>query len=624
MSDKASFPDVVIHETACIDVPCRIGRGTRIWHFSHIMAGAEIGENCNIGQNAFIAGSVRLGHNVKIQNNVSIYDGCTLEDDVFCGPSTVFTNIKTPRSHIVRKGQYVHTHVERRATLGANCTIICGHRIGHHALIGAGAVVTKDVVPYALMVGNPARRTGWVGHAGLPLKPVNDDPKLFVCPETGERFRELSATVLEPLAGSHGNDQAPVPVLDLQAQHSGIASAIRAAIDRVVASQQFIMGPEVAAFENEVATYAGAAHAIGCASGSDALLLALLVLDLKQGDEVVTAPYTFFATVGAISRLGLKPVFCDIDPATFNLDPAQLAKRCTPRTRVVMPVHLFGQSANMAPILDFCRDRGIWVIEDAAQALSCRYGSKMAGTLGDLGCYSFFPSKNLGAYGDAGMVVTNNDQWAERLRMLRTHGTKKKYFHDLVGLNSRLDALQAAILRVKLPYLDRWSAARRERADLYRRLFREAGLVPDHEVAGPEEIRAQQADGSRHLPSSSGGGAGGKGERSGSEPVPIGSVRLPPEAAYGYHVYNQFAIRLSAAQRDGVREFLKTRKIATEIYYPLSMHLQRCFQSLNHAKGDFPNSELATQENLALPMFPELSAEQQARVVQAIHDKLKS
>ena len=404
------------------------------------MAGAEIGENCNIGQNAFIAGTVRLGKNVKIQNNVSIYDGCTLEDEVFCGPSTVFTNIKTPRSHIVRKGQYVRTHVERRATLGANCTIICGHRIGHHALIGAGAVVTKDVVPYALMVGNPARRTGWVGHAGLPLKPVNGDPQLFVCPETSERFRELSSTVLEPIGGSDGKEEPPVLVLDLKAQHRLIASEVRDAIDRVVASQQFIMGPEVAALENEVAAYTGASHATGCASGSDALLLALMVLDLKPGDEVVTAPYTFFATVGAISRLGLKPVFCDIDPATFNLDTTQLARRCTPRTRVVMPVHLFGQPADMAPILDFCRQRGIWVIEDAAQALSSRYGSQMSGTLGDLGCYSFFPSKNLGAYGDAGMIVTNNDAWAERLRMLRAHGTKKKYFHDLVGINSRLDA----------------------------------------------------------------------------------------------------------------------------------------------------------------------------------------
>jgi dTDP-4-amino-4,6-dideoxygalactose transaminase/carbonic anhydrase/acetyltransferase-like protein (isoleucine patch superfamily) len=563
------------------------------------MAGAQIGENCNIGQNAFIAGTVRLGQNVKIQNNVSIYDGCTLEDDVFCGPSTVFTNIKTPRSHIVRRGQYVRTHVERRATLGANCTIICGHRIGHDALIGAGAVVTKDVVPYALMVGNPARRTGWVGHAGVPLKPVNGDPKLFVCPETGERFQEMSSTILEPLAD--GKDDAPIPVLDLKAQHRGIASEIRAAIDRVVASQQFIMGSEVAAFESEVAAYAGAAHAIGCASGSDALLLALMVLDLKPGDEVLTAPYTFFATVGAISRLGLKPVFCDIDPETYNLDARQLAERCTPRTRVVMPVHLFGQSADMAPILDLCRNRGIWVIEDAAQALSSRYGEKLAGTLGDLGCYSFFPSKNLGAYGDAGMVVTNNDQWAERLRMLRTHGTKKKYFHDVVGINSRLDALQAAILRVKLPYLDRWSSARRERADMYRQLFSESGL----------------------LPAPSGTGAGAQGEPLASGPVPKGTVRLPREASYGHHVYNQFVIRLNAGQRGEMREFLKARQIATEIYYPLSMHLQRCFQSLNHVKGDFPHSELATEESLALPMFPELTPEQQSRVVQAIRDAVK-
>jgi dTDP-4-amino-4,6-dideoxygalactose transaminase/acetyltransferase-like isoleucine patch superfamily enzyme len=605
MPDQASFPDVLIHETACIDVPCRIGSGTRIWHFSHIMAGAEIGENCNIGQNSFIAGTARLGKNVKIQNNVSIYDGCTLEDDVFCGPSTVFTNIKTPRSHIVRRGQYVRTHVERRATLGANCTIVCGHRIGHHALIGAGAVVTKDVVPYALMVGNPARRTGWVGHAGLPLKRLDGDPKLFVCPETGERFRELSSTVLQPLADTDGNDQVPVPVLDLKAQHREIASEVRDAIDRVVESQHFIMGPEVTAFENEVAAYTGAAHAIGCASGSDALLLALMVLDLKPGDEVVTSPYTFFATVGAISRLGLKPVFCDIDCGTFNLDPAQLERRCTRRTKVVMPVHLFGQPVHMASILDFCRDRRIWVIEDAAQALSSRYGSKMAGTLGDLGCYSFFPSKNLGAYGDAGMVVTNNEQWAERLRMLRTHGTKKKYFHDLVGINSRLDALQAAILRVKLPYLDRWSTARRERADLYRKLFREAGLLDP-------------------FPPPSGRRVGGEVEQSGSGPVPIGGARLPPEASYGYHVYNQFVIRVNAGQRDQVREFLKARQIATEIYYPLSMHLQRCFQSLNHVKGDFPNSELATEESLALPMFPELRPEQQTRTVRAIQDKLKN
>lgn len=590
--DNGENDGVFVHATACVDRPCRIGRGTKVWHFCHVMSGAEVGEDCVLGQNVFVAGTARLGKNVKVQNNVSIYDGCVLEDDVFCGPSMVFTNVKTPRSEIVRKGQYQPTRVERGATLGANSTVVCGVRIGHHAFVAAGAVVTADVPPYALMVGVPARRDGWVGRAGLRLR-RDAATDLWVCPEAGERYRQVDASTLVPVGGETvepnqpAADAAPVPMVDLKAQFRSIEGRIRAATERVLASQRFILGEEVAAFEREIQAYSGARHAVGCASGSDALLLALMALDLEPGDEVLTSPYSFFATAGAAWRLGLRVTFCDIDLATFNLNVAGLEARRTPRTRVVIPVHLYGQCCETAPLLAFARRHQIHVVEDAAQAVGARDGGVTAGTAGTLGCYSFHPSKNLGCYGDGGMVVTDDERLAERLRTLRTHGAKKKYFHDFVGLNSRLDELQAAVLRAKLPSLDEWCAARRARAETYRMLLREA--LPPSRVVG--SFAAKDSD------------------------PPAGGVVLPEERPQVRHVYNQFVVRVPAAERDGIRARLKSRGIATEVYYPLPLHLQKCVPGQPYRPGDFPNSERASLESIALPMYPELQPGQQQRVV---------
>jgi dTDP-4-amino-4,6-dideoxygalactose transaminase len=368
----------------------------------------------------------------------------------------------------------------------------------------------------------------------------------------------------------------PVPLLDLKAQYATIREEVRAAVDRVLESQYFILGPEVEALEAEVAAYSQCRYGIGVSSGSDALLVALMALDLQAGDEVITTPYTFFATAGAIVRLGGRPVFVDIDPATYNLDPAAIESAVTPRTRAILPVHLYGQMADMKPIMAVSQRHGLPVIEDAAQAIGAEYRGQRAGSIGHCGCFSFFPSKNLGGIGDGGMVTTNDPALADRLRLLRGHGAKPKYHHKVVGGNFRLDAVQAAVLRVKLRYLDDWSAGRQRNAEEYRRLFVASGLVS------------------------------------------AGKIGLPADAGFGRHIYNQFVIR--AERRDALASFLKERQIGSEVYYPLPMHLQECFAGLGLRPGDFPHSEAAAQESLALPIYPELSAEMLEQVVQAISE----
>lgn len=365
-----------------------------------------------------------------------------------------------------------------------------------------------------------------------------------------------------------------VPLLDLKAQYATIRAEVRSAVDRVLESQHFILGPEVAALEEEVAAYCGCRYGIGVSSGSDALLVALMAIDLQPGDEVITTPYTFFATAGAIVRLGGKPVFVDIDPATYNLDPAQLAAAVTPRSRAILPVHLYGQMVDMQPVMAVAEAHGLYVIEDAAQAIGAEYQGRRAGSIGHCGCFSFFPSKNLGAVGDGGMVTTNDAALADRLKLLRGHGARPKYHHSVVGGNFRLDALQAAVLRVKLPYLDGWTGARQRNAERYRRLFAQSGLV-----------------------------AGGQ-------------ILLPDDAGYGRHIYNQFVIR--AERRDELAHYLKAQQIGTEVYYPLPMHLQACFADLGLSAGDFPASEAAAQESLALPIYPELTDAMLAQVVEGI------
>lgn len=362
--------------------------------------------------------------------------------------------------------------------------------------------------------------------------------------------------------------------LDLQAQFATIRGELTSAVERVLETQQFILGPDVQQFEKEIAERLGCRYAFGCASGSDALLLALMALGIGVGDEVITSPFTFVATAGSIARVGARPVFVDIDPDSYNLDPKQIKPTITARTKAIMPVHLFGRPASMEDITAVAKANGLAVIEDAAQAIGATYRGRFAGNIGDLGCFSFFPSKNLGGAGDGGMVTTNDPKLADRLKLLRLHGSRSKYQYEILGLNSRLDTLQAAVLRVKLRHLGEWTMARQRNAIRYRHLFAQAEL---------ESL-----------------------------------IRLPAETLGSQHVYNQFVIRTQ--QRDQLRDHLHRSGIPSEIYYPTALHLQPAFRYLGYKSGDFPHAESACRSVLALPIFPELTEAQQEAVVTAVSD----
>ena len=367
---------------------------------------------------------------------------------------------------------------------------------------------------------------------------------------------------------------APIPQLDLAAQYAAIGAEIRSAIERVLASQQFVLGREGSSLEEEIAKLCGVAHGIGLASGTDALILALRSCGVQAGDEVLLPPFTFVATGSAVSALGAKPVFADIRPDTYNLDPSELERRLTPRTRAIVVVHLYGLAADMDPICTFAKTHKLPVIEDNAQAIGSTYKGRPTGSLSDAACISFYPTKNLGAYGDAGMVVTNSTELAARVRTLRNHGQVEKYRSDEPGWNSRLDEIQAAILRVKLRHLSNWQRARQSHAAEYNRLLSQIPGV------------------------------------------------MPPLAPEGYeHVYHQYTIRIE--QRDALQQFLSARKIGSAIYYPYPLHLQPLYASLGHQPGDFPHAERAAQEVLSLPMYPELANEQIVRVVDALAEFLK-
>ena len=364
----------------------------------------------------------------------------------------------------------------------------------------------------------------------------------------------------------------PVPLLDLQAQYAPLREELLAVITRVCDSQRFIMGPEITGLERELAALIGVTHAVAVSSGTDALLLALMALDIGPGDEVITTTYSFFATAGAIARVGARPVLVDIDPVTYNLDPAAIEAAITTRTKAIMPVHLYGLCADMDPIARIAESRRLAVIEDAAQAIGSTYHGRPAGGMGTFGCFSFFPSKNLGAFGDAGLVTTNDPALAKRAELLRMHGMEPKYYHHLIGGNFRCDALQAAVLRVKAPHLAAWTEARRLNAKRYAQMFADAGL--------------------------------------------LGRVVLPVQPDGLYHIFNQFVLRVP--QRDALKAFLDARGIGNEIYYPVPFHLQPCFASLRYRRGDFPQAERAAEQTIAIPIYSELSLEQQRTVVGAI------
>lgn len=382
-----------------------------------------------------------------------------------------------------------------------------------------------------------------------------------------------------------------VPLLDLKAQYQSIKADIDSAVAKVMMSQNFILGPLVEECERAIAKYAQCSHAVGVSSGTDALVVCLMAAGIGRGDEVITTPYTFFATAGSIARVGAKPVFVDIDPTTYNLDVTQIEAKLTPKTRAIMPVHLFGQMADMEAIMRIAEKHGVEVIEDAAQAIGAEHGRRHAGSIGHYGCFSFFPSKNLGGAGDGGMVVCQDNRRAEAVALLRSHGSKPKYHHKVIGGNFRLDAIQAAIVLAKLPYLDTWTAARQRNAERYDRLFAESGL--------------EVADSSWR----------------GGQSTVQGSARPEvtiPKVVTDRHIFNQYVIRVAA--RDQLKAALNAKGVSTEIYYPIPMHLQECFSYLGERTGAFPESEHAANETLALPIFPELSDEQAQYVVQCVRE----
>ncbi len=370
-----------------------------------------------------------------------------------------------------------------------------------------------------------------------------------------------------------------VPFFDLAVQFKSIEDEIRSALDEVFQSQQFILGSKVQSLEETIAQYCQTRYAIGVASGSDALLLSLMALGIGNGDEVLLPPFTFFSTAGSVSRLGATPIFVDIDRETYNIDPSKIEEKITTRTKAIIPVHLFGQCADMDPFLKITKEKKLFIIEDAAQALGAEYKPKVgsegrrAGQIGDLGCFSFYPTKNLGAFGDAGMVVTDNPALAEKVRLLRVHGSQPKYFHKSIGINSRLDTIQAAILLVKFKYLEKWTVERQKKAERYQGLFQD-------------------------LFSS------------------VKGLKLPTIQYQNRHIFHQYVIRVP--ERDRLKQFLAAEGIGTDIYYPVPLHLQECYSFLKYRPGDLPNSEKASEEVLALPIYPELTEDQQRVVVNRI------
>ena len=391
------------------------------------------------------------------------------------------------------------------------------------------------------------------------------------------RSDTLSTTVRSTATPAHdrGTDAGgflpAVPLLALDRQYAVLRDAIRGALDRVCDSGKFVLGPDVHDLEAELAQSLSVPHVISCASGSDALLLALMAFDIKPGDEVILPSYTFFATASAVTRLGAVPIFADIDPITYLIDPADVTKKISKRTKAIVPVHLFGRTADMDAILPIAKTAGLPVVEDAAQSILSTWHGRCSGALGDVGCFSFYPTKNLGGVGDGGFLTTTRDDIAARLKLLRVHGMEPRYYHQVVGINSRLDSLQAAVLRVKLPHLDAWTTARQVNAARYQQLFAEYDLA--------------------------------------------GHVAVPGDESRGRHVWNQFVIRAPGGQRDSLRKHLAACGVGTEIYYPVPLHMQQCFEYLGWRKGDLPQTELAAEETLALPIFPELTEEEQQTVV---------
>ena len=559
--------DCFVHDTAVIDDGVEIGKGTKIWLFSHVLGQSRIGDDCNIGQNVVIGPEVSVGNGCKIQNNVSVYKGVTLEDDVFCGPSMVFTNVFNPRAHVRRMDQVRPTLVKKGASIGANATIVCGATIGRYALVGAGAVVIKDVPDHALVVGNPARQTGWMCECGEKLN------ESFSCPGCKKTYPELAP------------EKKAMAFVDLPAQQQRIKSKIDKGIQTVLEHGRYIMGPEVGQLEKRLAEFAGVKHAISCASGTDALLMALMALGIGPGDAVFTSSFTFIATAEVIRLLGAVPVFVDVDPDTFNLDVEKLEQavdtlktsRPELKFRAVIPVDLFGLPCDYDAIARVAQANGLAVVEDAAQSFGGTYKGRVAGSLGEIGCTSFFPAKPLGCYGDGGAVFTDSDEYARILQSIRVHGKgSDKYDNVRIGINGRLDTLQAAILLPKLEIFPDELEKRQASAATYSRLLKDVTLSL-------------------------------------------------PETPEGYtSAWAQYSVLAKdGAERDRLQNMLKQEGVPTAVYYPTPLHLQTAFADLGYQSGDLPVSEDLSSRIFSLPMHPYLKSEDQKKIAQLIQHILR-
>jgi len=549
------------HKSAVIEDGVEIGEGVKIWHFSHILSGVAIGAGTRIGQNVAIGPDVHIGAGCKIQNNVSVYKGVMLEDNVFCAPSVVFTNVINPRAHISRMDTIRPTLVKEGASLGANSTIVCGVTIGRYAFVGAGAVVTRDVPDYGLVMGNPARLVNWVCACGVRL----DEER--VCSACGQGYL-CSANGLKPKDRAA---ETPLAFIDLTRQQKQILPELEKNFRRVLKHGQYIMGPEVAQLEKELATFTRVKHAIGCASGTDALLMLLLALGIGPGDAVFTTPFTFIATAEVVALLGATPVFVDIDARTFNLDPTHLARAITAlkmgtdtyplpknspnlRPRCILPVDMFGLTADYDAIMNLAAREGLYVLEDAAQSFGATYKNRRVGGLAHAAGTSFFPAKPLGCYGDGGAIFTDDDALARELISIREHG-KGSYKNDNVrlGLNGRLDTLQAAILLPKLAIFPKEIAARQR-------------------VAASYSQRLQDVVSTPYVPG-------------------------------GYEsVWAQYSICVN--DREALQKTLKIKGVPAVVYYPTPLHLQTVFASLGYKKGDFPISEAVSRDIISIPMHP--------------------
>ena len=523
----------------------KLGENTRIADFVNLYE-CEVGDNSRIGTFVEIQKNAVIGRNVKVSSHTFICEGVTIEDDVFIGHNVSFINDNYPRATTNGRlqtdadWQCIQTLVKKGASIGTSSTILGGVTIGENAIVGAGSVVTKDVPARAIVAGVPARIV---------------------------RFIDKEAAI---------NDEGPkpVPFLDLKAQYQSIKPEIQLAVNKVLESGSFVLGEEVAAFEREFAAYQNAGAGIAVNTGTSALHLALLAAGIGPGDEVITVPFTFVATAAAIVYTGARPVFVDIDPISLTMDVNGIEAAITPRTKAILPVHIYGQSADMDPIVEIARRHGLIVIEDACQAHGAEYKGQRVGSLGDLGCFSFYPGKNLGAYGEGGMVVTKNQGYVDTIRILRDWGAKSKYHHIVKGYNYRMEGIQGAILRVKLSHLESWTEARRTRAVRYDELLADAG------------------------------------------------VKTPHEMPFNRHVYHIYAIRVP--QRDRFQNALTGQGVHTGIHYPIPVHLQPAYAELGYKEGNFPHSELAAKEVLSLPMFPELTSAQQDTVSKSVCEVFKT